>query len=110
MARAKKTVDLTALIDEVNRRNRESSCSPEARMGWNMLLEGFLHANDAYAGFGFLEAKSLTGPAKGQAPGYVPDPDGNHGPDGKHSFPDESRRVYYTHHTLKPSKRGFAAV
>jgi hypothetical protein len=52
----------------------------------------------------------LTGPAKGQAPGYVPDPDGNHGPDGKHSFPDESRRVYYTHHTLKPSKRGLAAV
>ena len=87
----RKTVYIAKMIQEVNRRNVESTCSPEVRRGWNALLEGFLHDNGVYEGFRYLEAKELGD----VEPGIAKDENGNN------VFPDESRVAYYFHHTLK---------
>ncbi len=85
-----KTIKVADLIAEVNRRNRESTCSPEARNGWNNLLEGFLHATDNYNGFGYLKAGEV--PA-GELPGIKGEPE-------SFTFPDESRKRYYANPRL----------
>jgi hypothetical protein len=94
----RKTVNLIDMIEEVNRRNRGSICCAEVRRGWNSLLEGFLYENDAYAGYGYLEAEQLEGTrAEGMLPGIIRDANGP----GEHEFPDETRVVYYIHHRLR---------
>ena len=88
----RKTIRLCKLIDQVNRRNRLSTCSPDTRRGWNSLLELCLHDSDAYNGFNYLTAAEIP---PGQKPGIIPDYEF-----GKHEFPDETRRMYLTHHKL----------
>lgn len=89
----RKTVEITAIIDEVNRRNRGSTCAAELRMGWNSLLEGILKDANVYAGFGYLVADQLEGDAIGQNPGMAYD--------NGTTFPDESRVYYYCHEKLR---------
>jgi hypothetical protein len=91
MPMRRRTINITDLIDEVNRVNRESrgAFGPQQRMGSNMLLESVLTFADVHSGFGYLTQREvppgeLPGIVKGD--GVVPD-----------QFPDESRRIYYTH-------------
>lgn len=93
MAQKKKTLVIRDLIEEVNRRNRESTCEPAVRMGWNMLLEGVMIGAEVYSGFSYLTADQVP---TGCLPGVIPDPKGT-----DHKFPDESRRQYYTHTYLR---------
>ena len=103
-----KTIDLVELIQEVNRRNACSICKPTAREGWNSLLETMLMKADVYAGFNNLRASELQGDAIGQPPGIIFDQQAiNEGRTPNHQFPDDSRRVYYVHRSLRPTnKRG----
>jgi hypothetical protein len=87
MPRRKKTTTIAFIKDVVNRRNRQSTCDPKVREGWNSLLEEILHANNAYEGFNYLTADKVP---DGCEPGIIPSYD-----DGKHEFPDETRRFYY---------------
>jgi len=82
----RRTIELIALVEEVNRRNRESTVSANVRQGWNSLLEAALMARNAYAGFGYYDASQL---AEGMSPGIRTDAEGNN------TFPDETRRFYY---------------
>lgn len=65
MAR-RKTVNLKELIEEVNTRNRCSTCRPDIREGWNTLLESFLHGAGVYSGFFYLAPEQIP---EGQLPG-----------------------------------------
>ena len=91
MPRPRKTVSLRDLVAWVNERNATSTCQPCVREGWNALLNSFLMAADAYAGFGYLRADELTGNAKGQPPGIVFDDSG----ECRHEFPDETRIRFF---------------
>ena len=75
MARKRKTISVEQLKDEVSRRNKESTCDPQVREGWNALLEEVLHSTGNYRGFGYWNLKVN----KNDVP-YVP---------------DETRRFYY---------------
>ena len=85
MSKPRVNVKLAALVAEVNRRNRESTCAPEVRKGWNELLATALMLADAYSGFGYLDSSMV--PA-GELPGYSDT-------GGTFSYPDETRRHYY---------------
>jgi hypothetical protein len=86
MAKTRATCKLTDLLDEVNRRNRESTCPREMRAGWNSLLEFALSEAGAYAGYGFLGPKDVP---VNEKPGIiVNEPAVN-------EFPDDSRRFYH---------------
>jgi len=85
---ARKTHPIRKLIDEVNKRNKHSTCERSKRDGWNSLLESVLHDAGVYAGFGYYEARELP---NNHPPGIIRDPSG--GTD--HTFPDESRVFYY---------------
>jgi len=63
---ARKTLSVETLRSEVNRRNRESTCSPEVRQGWNSILESMLMATGNYRGFRFLTPDKVP---DGKAPG-----------------------------------------
>jgi hypothetical protein len=82
---ARKTFKLRRLVEMVNRRNRNYTCSPDMREGWNSLLEEVLLNNDNYAGFCYLTAKEVP---EGQLPGVE-----RNGYDTQ--FPDDTRRIYY---------------
>lgn len=90
----KKTIHISELIDEVNRRNAESECSPEVRRGWNSLLEAMLHQNNVYEGFRHLNEDQV--PA-GSEPGVRINDKTNTG----FEFPDESRVYYFKHKSLR---------
>jgi hypothetical protein len=92
----KKTVYIVELISEVNRRNAESTCSPDMRMGHNMMLESILMDANVYAGFGYYEAHQVP---EGHKPGII----FNRENPKNNQFPDESRRFYYSHRNLKAS-------
>jgi len=87
----RRTCHIAELIEDVNHRNRVSTCAPEVRDGWNALLESIMHAANVYAGWRHLNRREV--PA-GKLPGVEGDP-------GERRFPDESRRVYYCHRTLQ---------
>lgn len=87
----RKTVSIRSLVENVNARNLKSTCSPEARTAWNLLLEGILMDAQVYAGFGYIR----EGLPDGQEPGVRVDPETR-----ATTFPDESRRFYYMHHSL----------
>ncbi len=58
--------DVEDFKKEVNRRNRESTCTPGARLGGNLLLEWVLNQSEGYRGFRYLNrsevpAESLPG-------------------------------------------------
>lgn len=95
MAQPRKTLKLIELINEVNERLAHSKTGPEGRYALCMLLEQFLFANNAYAGFQYLTEEQVP---KGHKPGIKWT-----GQPGK-SFPyhpDDSRRVYSIHYKLK---------
>ncbi len=94
MAR-RKTVSVVDMLEKVNQMNRESTCAADIRHGWNSLLECMLHDAGVYAGFGYLNASQVP---TGCLPGIVWD-----GQNQPSAFPDESRRLYYTHHSLQNS-------
>lgn len=84
---------LSRIVDEVNRRNRESTCDPLMRAGWNALLADILMDAGWYAGFGYLMVKDI--PA-GQKPGIQTDASGKVlGYDARFVDTDDSRRFYY---------------
>jgi hypothetical protein len=87
--RKRRTLDVAELVSEVNRRNRESTCSPEARAGWNALLEEILWATRQYAGYVYLQQPEVP---PGEKPGVIRDTSGAEYPN--HQFPDETRRHY----------------
>ena len=66
MAAKRKTVTVKALVERVNRMNKESTCSREIRQGWNELLESVLHETGNYRGYGYCQKEDV--PA-GAAPG-----------------------------------------
>ena len=82
----RKSIRVSELVREVNRLNRESTCEPAMRAGWNDLLAHVLHETGNYSGFGYLEARDV--PA-GEKPGIIRDDVSNN-----HQFPDETRRRY----------------
>ena len=73
----RKTFKVKDLVDKMNSRLENSTCSPEARFGMISVLESILHETGNYAGFNYLESGEV-----GES-GYV------------ESFGDESRRFYY---------------
>jgi hypothetical protein len=89
----RKTIKITELLALVNERNQLSTCQPDIRKGWNALLEEVLHAADVYHGYGYLTASEVP---TGKEPGIR---DGKR--QGEFVFPDESRRRYATHPTLR---------
>ena len=93
---AKKTVRLADIVDEVNRRNRQSTCNRDVRAGWNSLCESLMMQADNYGGFGCLDSAQLEGDAKGYAPGIVWGYNESGDRDNKlNLYPDDTRRVYY---------------
>jgi len=58
--------DVEDFKKEVNRRNRESTCAADVRLGGNLLLEWLLNKSESYRGFRYLNrsevpAESLPG-------------------------------------------------
>lgn len=86
MTTPRKTIRVADLVADVNRRNRESTCSAEMRMGWNHFLEDILFRTDSYGGYLYLRESDVP---EGQLPGIT-----GEWP-GEHSFPDDSRRRYF---------------
>ena len=85
----RKTIKTADIVAMVNTRNSCSTCSPATRVGWNSLLEEILAETGNYGGFRYLN--------RGQVPtGEKPGIDGNR-PDC--TFPDETRRHYWTRNT-----------
>lgn len=82
----KKTVNIKWLVEEINRKNRESTCPRDVRNGWNSLLETIMMQANVYNGHSFLKADEV--PA-GHLPGIVRDGEKNL------ILPDDSRRVYF---------------
>ena len=62
----RKTFSIAKLIHTVNQRNEASTCSAEARQGWNSILSQVLMDADVYSGYNYLGPESV--PA-GQKPG-----------------------------------------
>lgn len=89
--RARKTLDVRDLLDEVNRRNRNSTCDADQRKGWNSLLEAMLFRTGNYAGFRYLSDVEVP---TGEAPGIRCKPDSDGGLNDR-EFPDETRISYY---------------
>ena len=71
-----KTFKVKDLVEQINSRLKNSTCSSEARFGMISVLESVLHETGNYHGFNYLET--------------VWGSDGN-----AESFGDESRRYYY---------------
>ena len=72
----RKTFNVKDLVDKMNDRLKNSTCSPEARFGMISVLESILHETGNYRGFTYLEGEV------GES-GYV------------EKFGDESRRFYF---------------
>ncbi len=81
----RKIIKISELIARVNHLNKESTCEPTVREGWNALLEDVLHLTDTYSGFNYLTQNDVP---EGQEPGSLI-------VGGYKLFPDETRRHYY---------------
>ena len=90
------TIKIKTLIEGVNCRNVISTCAPEVRKGWNLMLESILHEARVYRGFSYLPANSVP---EGHAPGitFFENTDGS----GGAIMGDETRRVYFISTKLK---------
>lgn len=87
--RKKKTFRVSDLKDEVNRRNRQSTCGADVRKGWNALLEEILGRTNTYNGFCYLTRDKVP---RDHLPGIVDNPTGEK---RIHSFPDITRVHYH---------------
>jgi hypothetical protein len=94
-----KTLKIKSMIDDVNYRNHVSTCPAEARQGWNTLLERLLMDADVYAGYNHYD--KLAPEAGNHAVGIVWKRDSEGNIKGPHIYPDDTRRHYYIHHSLK---------
>ena len=101
------TADIVDLIEEVNRRNRLSTCDAKIREGWNSLLEHVLQKADMYAGFGHINetqmkqnGHNINKNLPAQLPGVIM----NYEDGSKNPFPDDTRRFYYFHRKLPHAK------
>ena len=83
----RKTVRIAKILENVNYRNKHSTCVPGIREGWNTMLEEILMDADAYAGYGYYEKKDVP---EGCEPGII-----RHDDPTDNEFPDETRRFYY---------------
>ncbi len=90
MSKIKKTFNVQDLVEQINRRNRKSTCVPEVRRGWNCVLEDILMETNQYRGFGYLKQEEVP---EGHRCGMIPADDIRN---TTHEFPDETRRFYYT--------------
>jgi len=95
----RKNIGIARLVEIVNKRNVESHCSREVRMGWNSLLEVVLHETGNYHGFGYLSNRDLPGQV---TPGirYEKGPDGFYHPcdDYTERFRDtDDSRIFFYH-------------
>lgn len=86
MPRKRKTVTIEFIKDLVNRRNKQSTCGPQAREAWNSLLSEILMACNVYNGFRYLAYNEVP---KGHEPGIE-----TLAHDIK-VFPDDTRRFYH---------------
>ena len=59
MGRRRKTFSIAGLLYLVNTRNRNSTCDPKVREGWNCVLESVLMEANVYDGFNYLEQKDI---------------------------------------------------
>jgi hypothetical protein len=91
----RRTVQITRMIDQVNELNRQSTCSPLQRKGWNELLEIVLTWNNVFAGYSLLIQQDVP---KGEKPGVIHIENSLAGV--KNEFPDNTRRHYHTHRLL----------
>ena len=82
----RKTFSVEGLVDTVNQRNRDSTCSKEIRKGWNSILVDILNETGNYHGFGYLTAAFVP---DGEKPGMEYDTTM-----GFNVFPDDTR-IYY---------------
>lgn len=87
--RKRKTLRVDDLKAEVNRRNRESTCSADVRRGWNDILCTILIKANAYNGFCYLTTNQVP---PGKLPGQIRNPEGS---ENTWSFPDTTRVHYY---------------
>ena len=55
----RKTFSIAQLLHTVNKRNEASTCSSEARQGWNSLLADVLMSADVYSGYNYLGPESV---------------------------------------------------
>ncbi len=74
----RKTINVEWVKSRVDKMNRESSCEPKVREGWNHLLEEILMETENYNGFRYLNIDEIRGD----------------GPEKGHKVPDETRRKY----------------
>jgi hypothetical protein len=86
MAR-KKTIQISALIDMVNERNRSIYGSREGRLARNYFLETILHETGNYEGFRYYSKDELP---EGVLAGVIRNDE-----NGERTFPDDSRVSYY---------------
>lgn len=106
----RKTVNVKALVEEVNRRNRHSTCAPDVRQGWNSLLETVLHLTNNYDGYGYYIDEDL---GESIIPGvrYETNESGVRVPckDYKERFrdTDDTRRFYYFRGSKEVMKLSF---
>lgn len=99
----RKTISIIDLINEVNKRNAESTCAAGIRMGWNAMLEHYLHENNCYKGYNNLTREQVP---LGHKPGILWDTVDGHWSQGAATIhdpaiTDDSRRFYYTHKRLE---------
>lgn len=93
------TADIETLVDEINDRNRGSTCDSKVRDGWNHLMETILLKAGVYAGFSYLTQAEVP---LGHRPGIIY---GN--PQGEvtdNQYPDESRRIFHKYKLAKVQK------
>ena len=81
----RKNIPVARLVEMVNKLNRESTCEPAVREGWNELLADVLLETGNYKGFGYLTAEQVP---VDQAPGITGEP-------SAYAFPDNTRRQYF---------------
>jgi hypothetical protein len=63
---SRKTVKVKDLVEQINRKNKTSTCDRRVRQGWNALLEDILHTTGNYQGFNYYSDVDL---ADGLTPG-----------------------------------------
>lgn len=97
----KKTFNIRKFIEQVNERNKVSTCEPDIRQGWNFVAEHILHEAGVYSGYRYLTSRDVP---EGFRPGINMDPATNmpH-EDHKARFEgtDETRINFYIHSYLQ---------
>lgn len=90
---ARKTVDVSKMVDTVNEVLAQSECTPDMRQGMMNLLENVLHETGNYKGFRYLAINEVP---KGEKPGINRDEYGEVSKDYEARFANtDNTRVQY---------------